>query len=119
GLARDPRPRHRRRHDRARGRRQDTDGPRSGPRRTHPERPHGMSPEASHAEWAESASGAVSYSDVTTDKGGRHMSTYHPPETRARSRTRWIVATAIVLAIVAAVVLIVVYAGGGGSGGGY
>ena len=47
------------------------------------------------------------------------VSTYHEPEARrSRSRMRWVVLSALGLAIVAAVILVLVYTGGGGSGGG-
>ena len=45
------------------------------------------------------------------------VSTYHEPHAHSgRSRTRWIVGAAVVLAIVAAVILVFAYGGGGGSG---
>ncbi|MFL6015660.1 MAG: hypothetical protein ACJ74P_15440 [Gaiellaceae bacterium] len=45
------------------------------------------------------------------------MSTYHEPEARGdRSRMRWIVTAALVLAIVAVVIVVLAVAGGGGSG---
>jgi hypothetical protein len=45
------------------------------------------------------------------------VSTYHEPEARAgRSRTRWIVTAAVVLAIIAAVIIVLAYTGGSGSG---
>ena len=46
------------------------------------------------------------------------MSTYHELEAHgARSRTRWIVIGAAVLAVVAAVILVLAFTGGGGTGG--
>ena len=47
------------------------------------------------------------------------MATFHEEQVRTGwSRTRWLVLTAIAVAIVAAIVLVVVYSGGGGAGGG-
>ena len=47
------------------------------------------------------------------------MATFRDDQVRTGwSRTRWLVVTAVALAIVAAIVLFVVYSGGGGGSGG-
>lgn len=51
------------------------------------------------------------------------MATYHEEQTgrgrfRGWSRTRWMIALAILIAVIVAIALIVVYSGGGSTGGG-
>jgi uncharacterized integral membrane protein len=50
-------------------------------------------------------------------KGVVFVSTYHEPEAHGdRSRMRWIVTAALILAIVAVVIVVLAVTGGGGSG---
>ena len=59
------------------------------------------------------------YSFRTACKGGGLMATADRHGTgRTWSRTRWLVVSALVIAVIAAVVLILTYTGGGSSGGG-
>jgi hypothetical protein len=47
------------------------------------------------------------------------VATFREEQTRSGwSRTRWLLALGVLVAIVVAVVLVLVYSGGGGSGGG-